>query len=224
MGYPSYLNKFFNQVKLVLAHYGIVHEDDFTYYCSERFMATYFITASFGRIYIEVDTQMMYGTIQFDKLFSFVDNFIEYEDFSLKMPLLKKQFEAFLKDKEIFNAVVTYVFVGNSNRRTYGCLLDILDVSLVLKVSAEDTYIDVGSFTIRYNKPMMWTQTRMLDKSETIPFEKNYDFNYLDGLIVYDGDYKQLHQSIMTAYDLNETDLKSICFKDLAQLTLMKIY
>jgi hypothetical protein len=224
MGYPSYLNKFFNQVKLVLAHYGIVHDDDVTYFDRERYMVTYFITASFGKIYIEVDTQMMNGTIQFDKIFNLVDNFIEYKDFSLKIPSLKKHFEAFLKDKEIFNAVVTDKFAGNSNRRTYGFLLDILDVSLIFKVSADDKDIDVGSFTIRYNKPMMWTQTRMLDKSETIPFEKNYDFNYLDGLIVYDGDYKLLHQSIMDAYDLNEADSKSICFKDLAQLTLMKIY
>ena len=224
MGYPSYLNNFFNRVNLVIAHYGIAHNNDVTYLSRERYMWTFFITSSFGRIYINVDTQMMNGNIQFDKLFSFVNDFIEYEEFSLKIPALKKHFEAFSIDKEIFNAVVTDDFVDGSNRRTYGHLLDILDVSLVLQVSADDKEIDVGSFIIRYNKPMMWTKIRMLDKSESIPFEKNYDFHYLDGNLVYDGDYKQLHQFIIEAYNINESDLKSTRFKDLAQLTLMKVY
>lgn len=224
MEYPSYLNKFFNQVKLVIAHYGIVHDDDVTYFSRDRYIWTFFITSSFGRIYINVDTQMMYGTIQFDKIFRSVDNFIEPEFFLLKNPSFKKQFECFSKDKEIFNAVITDDFVDEYNRITYGYLLDRLDVSLVLKLSADDKYIDVGSFIIRYNKPMMWTKTRMLDKSEYIPFEKNYDFHYLDGNIVFDGDYKRLHQSIMDAYDLNELDFKSTSFKSLAQLTLMKVY
>jgi hypothetical protein len=224
MGYPSYLNKFFNQVKLVIAHYGISHNNDITYLHSDGYMLTYFITSSFGDIFIHLDSQMMYGTIQFDKFFRSVDDFIEPEDFLLKFPSFKTQFECFSKDKEIFNAVVTDDFVDDYNRRTYGYLLDNLDVSLVLEVSADDKDIDVGNFIIRYNKPMMWTKTRMLDKSESIPFEKTYDFHYLDGSLVFDGDYKRLHQSIMSAYDLNESDLKSICFKDLAQLTLMKIY
>lgn len=93
-----------------------------------------------------------------------------------------------------------------------------------MQVSADDKEIDVGSFIIRYNKPMMWTKIRMLDKSESIPFEKNYDFHYLDGNLIYDGDYKQLHQFIIEAYNINESDLKSTRFKDLAQLTLMKVY
>lgn len=224
MGYPSYLNNFFNRVNLVIAHYGIAHNNDVTYLSRERYMWTFFITSSFGRIYINVDTQMMNGTIQFDKLFSFVHNVIEYEEFSLKIPSLKKQFEAFSRDKEIFNAVVTDDFVDGSNRRTYGHLLDILDVSLVLKVSADDKEIDGGIFIIRYNKPMMWTKIRMLDTSEAIPFEKTYDFNYFDGQLVYDGDYKQLHQTILEAYHLNDLDLGFTGFKDLAQLTLMKIY
>lgn len=224
MGYPSYLNNFFNRVKLVIAHYGIAHNNDVTYLSRERYMWTFFITSSFGRIYIKVDTQMMNGTIQFDKLFNFVDDFIEHEKFPLKIPSLKKQFEAFSIDKEIFNAVVTDDFVDDSNRRTYGHLLDILDVSLVFKVSADDTVIDVGSFIIRYTKPMMWTKIRMLDTSEVIPFEKTYDFNYFDGQLVYDGDYKQLHQTILEAYHLNDLDLVFTGFKNLSQLTLMKIY
>lgn len=224
MGYPSYLNNFFNRVKLVIAHYGIPHNNDITYLTRERHVWTYSITSNFGIIYVQVDTQMMTGTIQFDKVFSFVDNFIEYEEFSLKIPFFKNQFEAFSRDKEIFNAVVTDDFVDGSSRRTYGYLLDILEVSLVLQVSADDKEIDVGSFIIRYNKPMMWTKIRMLDKSESIPFEKNYDFHYLDGNLIYDGDYKQLHQFIIEAYNINESDLKSTRFKDLAQLTLMKVY
>lgn len=224
MGYPSYLNNFFNRVKLVIAHYGIAHNNDVTYLSRERQMWTYYITSNFGIIYVKVDTQMMYGSIQFEKIFKSVGHCMAYEDFILKYPLLKKQFEAFSRDKEIFNAVVTDDFVDGSNRRTYGHLLDILDVSLVLQVSADDKEIDVGSFIIRYNKPMMWTKIRMLDKSESIPFEKIYDFHYLNGNLVYDGDYKQLHQFIIEAYNINESDLKSTRFKDLAQLTLMKVY
>lgn len=220
MGYPRYLENFFNRVKLVISHYGISHNNDITYLDSDR----YILTSSFGDIFIYLDPQMMYGNIQFDKLFRSVDNLIEPKDFLLNFPSLKKQFECFSKDKEIFNAVVTDDFIDSYDRRIYGYLLDMLDVSLVLEVSADDKDIDVGSFIIRYNKPMMWTKIRMLDKTDTMPFEKIYDFYYIDGSLVLDGDYKRLYQSIMSAYDLNELDAKSICFKDLAQLTLMNVY
>lgn len=224
MGYPSYLNKFFNRVKLVIEHYGIDHNDDITYLTSERQMWTYSITAKFGTIYVQVDTQMMYGTIHFDKIFKSVDHCMAYDDFILKYPLLKKQFESFFKDKDIFTAAVVELSVDSYNRKTYGYLLDMLDASLIVKVSEDDDFIDDDSFVIRYNKSMMWTKIRMLDKADCIVFEKTYNFNYLDGRIVYDGDYKQFHQSIIKAYHLNDLDLAFTEFKDLAQLTLMKIY
>jgi hypothetical protein len=171
-----------------------------------------------------VDTQMMYGTIQFDKIFKSVGHCMEYDYFILEYPLLKKQFEFFSKDKEIFNAIVTDLFVDADNRRTYGYLLDMLDVSLVVKVSENDETMDDDNFIIRYNKSMMWTKIRMLDSYDSITFEKTYDFNYFDGKLVYDGDYKQLHQTILEGYDLNKLDSTFTDFKDLAQLTLMKIY
>jgi hypothetical protein len=224
MGYPSYLNKFFNQVKLVIAHYGIVHNNDITYFSREGYMWTYYITASFGRIYIHVDTQMMNGTIEFDRLFKSVEHCIEYEYFVINHPPFKKQFEAFLKDKEIFNAMVTDHFVDDPLIRTYGSLLEMLDVSLVLTVSADNEVVDEDSFIIRYNKSMSWTKIRIFDRTYHIVFEKTYDFNYENSNLVYDGDYKELHQAITEAYHLNELDFPFTGFKDLAQLTLMKIY
>lgn len=223
MGYPSYLNKFFNQVKLVIAHYGIIHNDDITFLSRNRYLWTYYISASFGKIYIHVDTQMMNGTIEFDKLFKSVEHSIEYEYFAINHTSFKKQFEAFFKDKEIFNAMVTDHFVDDPLIRNYGSLLEMLDVSLVLKVSADNDVID-DSFIIRYNKPMSWSKIRIFDRTYHVVFEKTYDFNYVDGKIVYDGDYKELHQAITEAYNLNDPYLTFTEFKDLAQLTIMKIY
>lgn len=137
--------------------------------------------------------------------------------------MIKYQQE-FNRDKEIFNAFVTQHDDDYTMKKTYGCLLDLLDVSLVLKVSIDDKDIDENSFVIRYHTLQSCSKMLMLDSVYYLQFENSYDFEYVDGKIIYGGDYEDICTTVSEAYHLNDPYCSGTNFKDLAQLTLMKIY
>lgn len=220
----SRLNDFLNRVKLLVSHYGFTYEDDIRKFVRNKDIETYYLHASCGIIFIEVNLNTFEGTLQFNKMFQSIRPKSEVFDFEKGSPILHKYQEAFLKDKEIFNAFVTQHDNDYTFKRTYGFLLDLLDVSLVFKVTAENTMINENDFIIRYHTLQSCSKMLMLEQVSYLQFENNYDFYYKDCKLVYDGDYKQIHQEVSNAYNLNDTELTFKNFKDLAQLTLMKIY
>jgi hypothetical protein len=220
----SRLDDLLNRVRLVMDHYSIAYTNDIKKFVKRKEIETYYLHASFGVVFIEVNLNTFEGTIQFNKMFQSIRPKSEVFDFTTGSPLLNKYQEAFLTDKEIFNAFVTQHDDDYTFKRTYGYLLDLLDVSLVFKVTADDTEINENDFIIRYNTLQSCSKMLMMDKVSYLQFENNYDFNYKDGKLIYDGDYKQIHQEVSNAYNLNDPELTFKDFKDLAQLTLMKIY
>ena len=218
------LDKFLNKVKLILFNYGITYNDGVGKFLNKGVNSTYYIKASTGIVFITVDLTTFQGQIEFHTLFQSSNISVNIDEFNLKYPMLQQYYQAFKTDKEIFNAFVTQHDNDYTMKRTYGYLLNLLNVSLVLNVSIENFDINENNFIIRYNTLQSCSKMLMLDEVYYLQFENTYDFNYVDGKLVYNGDYKQLHQEVIAAYNLNDSELKSICFKDLAQLTLMKIY
>jgi hypothetical protein len=220
----SRLDDFLNQVKLIVSHYGITYEGNITRFVKKKDVDTYYMNSSMGIIFIEVNLNSFEGTIQFNKMFQSIRPKSEVFNFETGSPLLQKYQKAFLMDKEIFNAFVTQHDDDYTFKRTYGYLLDLLDVSLVFNVSADDTAINEYDFIIRYHTLQSCSKMLMMDEISYLKYETTYDFYYKDGQLVYDGDYKRIHQEVTKAYNFNDTELMFKDFKDLAQLTLMKIY
>jgi hypothetical protein len=220
----SQLDNFLNRVKLILSHYGITYNDEIGKFRNKGDNATYYIQTSTGIIFVTVDLTTFQGQIEFNTLFQSSKLSINVDEFNMKFPMLQQYHQAFETDKEIFNAFVTQHDNDYTMKKTYGYLLDLLDVSLVFNVSIDDVDINENNFIIRYNTLQSCSKMLMLDEVYYLQFENTYDFNYVDGNLVYDGDYKQLHQEVSAAYNLNDPELKFKNFKDLAQLTLMKVY
>lgn len=220
----SQLDNFLNRVKFNLSHYGITYKDEIGKFLNKRNKSTYYIQTSTGIVFVSVDLNTFQGEIEFNTLFQSSKHSINVDEFNLKFPILQQYYRAFETDKEIFNSFVTQHDNDYTMKRTYGYLLDLLDVSLVFNVSIDDVDINENNFIIRYNTLQSCSKMLMLDEVYYLQFENTYDFNYVDGKLVYNGDYKQLHQEVIAAYNLNDSEFKFKNFKDLAQLTLMKIY
>lgn len=220
----SRLDDFLNQVKLIVSHYGITYEGNITRFVKKKDVDTYYMNSSMGIIFIEVNLNSFKGIIQFNKMFQSIRPNSEVFNFKTGSPLLHKYQKAFLMDKEIFNAFVTQHDDDYTFKRTYGYLLDLLDVSLVFNVSADDTAINEHDFFIRYHTLQSCSKMLMMDEISYLKYETTYDFYYKDGQLVYDGDYKRIHEEVTKAYNFNDSELMFKDFKDLAQLTLMKIY
>jgi len=220
----SQLDNFLNRVKLILSHYGITYNDEIGKFRNKGDNATYYIQTSTGIVFVSVDLNTFQGQIEFNTLFQSSKHSINVDEFNLKFPMSQQYYQAFETDKDIFNAFVTQHDNDYTMKRTYGHLLDLLDVSLVFNVSIDDVDINENNFIIRYNTLQSCSKMLMLDEVYYLQFENTYDFNYVNGKLVYDGDYKQIHQEVSAAYNLNDSELKFKNFKDLAQLTLMKIY
>lgn len=222
----SQLQKFFDKVKAVISHYGITYKDGIGQFgirnkCDK---SVYYMQSSMGLIFITVDLTTFQGEIQFNTLFQSSNPKLTDGAFSIAHPALIKYQQAFNKDKEIFNAFVTQHDDDYTMKKTYGYLLDLLDVSLVLKVSIDDNEVDENSFIIRYHTLQSCSKMLMLDTVYYLQFENTYDFEYADGQIIYGGDYEDICTTVSDAYHLDDIYCKGTNFKDLAQLTLMKIY
>lgn len=220
----SELNTFFDQVKKVIAHYGITYTNEIAKFGQKDSIATYYLQTSSGIIFIHVDMILFTGEIQFNTLFQSSNPKLTDSPFSIDHPLLMKYHQAFSIDKEIFNAFVTQHDNDYTMKKSYGSLLDLMDVSLVLNISIYDKEIDDNSFVIRYHTLQSCSKMLMLDSVYYLKFENTYDFEYSDGKIVYDGDYRDICQTVSDAYNLDDIYCTNTNFKDLAQLTLMKIY
>lgn len=218
------LDNFLNRVKFILSHYGITYNDEIGKFRNKGDNATYYLQTSTGIIFVTVDLTTFQGQIEFNTLFKSSKISINVDEFNLNFPMLQQYYQAFETDKDIFNAFVTQHDNDYTMKRTYGYLLDLLDVSLVFNVSIDDVDINENNFIIRYNTLQSCSKMLMLDEVYYLKFENTYDFNYVNGKLVYDGDYKELHQEVSAAYNLHDSELKFKNFKDLAQLTLMKIY
>lgn len=220
----SSLQAFLNQVKKVITHYGITYDNEIAKFGQKENIVTYYFQTSSGMIFITVDLTTFKGEIQFNTLFQSSNPKLTDGAFSITHPALIKYQQEFNRDKEIFNAFVTQHDDDYTMKKTYGCLLDLLDVSLVLKVSIDDKEIDENSFVIRYHTLQSCSKMLMLDSVYYLQFENSYDFEYVDGKIIYGGDYEDICTTVSEAYHLNDPYCSGTNFKDLAQLTLMKIY
>lgn len=220
----SSLQAFLDQVKKVITHYGITYTNDMAKFGQKEDIATYYLNTSSGIIFITVDLITFRGEIQINTLFQSVNPNLSGISFAIVHPTLKKYQQEFNKDKEIFNAFVTQHDDDYTMKKTYGYLLDLLDVSLVLKVSIDDNEVDENSFIIRYHTLQSCSKMLMLDSVYYLQFENTYDFEYADGKIIYGGDYEDSCTTVSDAYHLDDIYCTGTNFKDLAQLTLMKIY
>lgn len=222
----SQLTNAFDKVREIILHYGMTIETDIARFRRHKDIDTYYMSCSSGMIFFTVDLNTFDLDIQFNGLFQSVKPNESKFDENKNSPLLIKHYEAFLKDKEIFNAFVTQHDDDYTFKRNYGYLLDLLDVSLVFKINGNDTHFNENDFVIRYHTLQSCSKMLMLEQVSYLQYENTYDFYYKDCNLVYDGDYKQLHNTIIEAYHLDDSkNSKTFTnFKDLAQLTLMKIY
>lgn len=221
----SKLEDFFDKVKSIITHYGITFEDTITKFSRVKDIDTYYLDASSGIVFIEVNIKTFEGKIQFNKMFQCIKTKSAPVQFEENNLLLHTFRECYLKDKEIFNAYVTQHDNDWTFERTYGSLLDLMDISLVFNISENTTASSTEqNFVIRYHTNQSCSKLLMLDTVSYLSFENKYDFYYEHGKLVYGGDYQELCLTVNDAYHLNDIYCSGANFKDLAQLTLMKIY
>lgn len=212
-----------DQATLIVNHYGIEITSQIAKFGMHENYKKYYAKTTAGIIFIEVNTETFKGKLQFYNLLKTNKTDQPQCSFIDANPVFKKFNDCFLHDCDIFNAFITQHDNSWKGERSYGRLLDLLDVSLVFPLNDNVYDLDTPDFLISYHTNQSCSKLLMLEDVSYLQYENVFEFSYKNFNLQFKGDYEKIYNQITAAYHLKSDSLVTN-FSDLGQLTLMRMY
>lgn len=218
----SRVSDFLAHITTIINQYGVTLNGPIEKFNRKLNIGSYYVTSSIGLILIEINLETFNANIKFLDVFQASkpkeDKIISFDD----CPLFYKFQEAFNSDSDIFKAFIAQHDDDWTGKRYFGSLLELLSVSLVLRVTESPIHdIEKHDFVISYHTNQSCSKLWLLNTVLYLQFENLFEFEYSNYTINKTGDYQVLYNKVVDAYDIQQEVTN---FEDLGKLTLMKLY